>query len=140
MLKERPPAHAEILEVRLEGSHPSQGRALVAQWSPAARIQRGFRMSARVVGLLALIVTPFVVIEPFLAMFWGTAYGIFLVGLVGPALFVRYQNETATFFHVLGTCPECEKPGRLVPYLRTAFEAEFTVLCRQCGRTSRARS
>lgn len=115
-----------------------EGTAAVHIWTPTEAFWRGLRKSGRIVGIILLCILPFALMEPFAFMLWGSVSIGILVLIVGPVLHLKYWNESTSFEYVTGTCPGCRQSGKLYPYIHAAFEAQFTVLCKECGQTYQA--
>ncbi len=114
------------------------GTARVQTWTAGKRFWRGLKRSARIVGACLLVILPFAVIEPFAFLLWGSVVLGFLFLFLGPFLHLKYWCETTSFEHVESHCPSCKTSQLLRPYVSTAFEPEFTVLCPACGQTAKA--
>jgi hypothetical protein len=138
MLKEPIPANVEYKTVIVLDSSLRQyvGKAAFKQWTPREAFMRGFRRSAKIVGILFILPLPLAFMEPFAFMAWGTLTLGGLVLILGPYLHLKYWGETRSFFFVESECPHCHMNGKLNPYISTAFLEEFTVLCSSCGQSS----
>jgi hypothetical protein len=137
MLKESIPANLEYKSVLVLDSSLNQypGRAAFKQWTAREAFVRGFRRSARTIGVLLLIPLPFAFLEPFAFMVWGSLTIGALLLIVGPYLHLKYWGETSSFFFVEAECPHCHQSVKLTPYLSTAFVEDFSVLCPACGQS-----
>lgn len=133
-----PDAHLAPVEIRSASGEAFPATARVETRSGRQAFFRAGKRSLRWVGGVALLCLPFAFLEPFLFMIWGSVVFGVLFLLVGPFLHLMLSDEKASFTFVEGKCPHCAWSGKLKPYLSTRFEAEFTVLCPECGQTSRA--
>jgi hypothetical protein len=138
MLKEPLPSNLEYRAVIVLDNSLREypGRAAFKQWTPREAFIRGFRRSAKIVGVLFLLPLPLAFLEPFAFMAWGSLTLGGLVLVLGPYLHLKYWGEARSFFFVQAECPQCHCNGELAPYLSTAFLEEFTVLCPSCGQSS----
>jgi hypothetical protein len=138
MLKEALPENLEFKSVFVLDSSLRQfpGLAAYRQWTPREAFLRGFRRSAKIVGVLFLVPLPFAFLDPFAFLVWGTLTLGVLVLVLGPYLHLKYWGETSSFFFVEAECPHCHMNGKLTPFMSTAFLEEFTVLCPLCGQSS----
>lgn len=140
MLPEQIPDHLSYEPVFVLDSSGKKhsGKAAIKRWDQKSAFWRGFKKSAKIVGVIILLALPFGFLEPFAFMVWGSI----LIGLtllvLGPFLHMRFWAESVSFFYVEATCPYCQTKGKLNPYLSTAYTDEFTILCPHCGETMRA--
>lgn len=116
---------------------PSPGTATIITRSSKEAFWAGGKRSAKLVAILVVAMLPFGFMEPFLFMIWGSIALVVLIFGLGPFLHLIFWGERTSFTEVQGSCPYCKDPGPLKPYLDTRFEKEVTVLCGQCGQTSR---
>lgn len=116
------------------------GRVAIRSWTSGEAFWRGFKRSAKIVGVLVGIPLPFAFLEPFAFMVWGSVVIASAVLFVGPFLHMTYWEESVSFFFVESECPYCHKYDRMTPYVSTAFKEEFVILCPNCGQTATARS
>lgn len=137
MLKEKPPKRLTSVPVFILDSSlkKHKARAAVKKWTPREAFWRGFRQSAKIVGILVLLPLPFAFLEPFAFMVWGSLALLVSLIVIGPVLHLKFWSETESFFHVEGECPSCHVKTKLKPYLSKAFTPEFTAICPDCGQT-----
>lgn len=114
------------------------GMAAIKVWTPQEAFCRGFKKSLKIVRVLLLLPLPFVFLEPFAFMIWGSLSLAGAFFLAGPFLHVYYWSESTSFFFVDAECPYCHTVGKLQPFIGTAFNETFTVLCPECGQSSQA--
>src|SRR4051794_10704896 len=107
MLKEPLPHKLEYKTVLVSDSSARQypGRAAFKQWTPREAFVRGFRRSAKIVGVLFLVPLPLAFLEPFAFMAWGSLTLGALVLVLGPYLHLKYWGEVRSFFFVEAECP-----------------------------------
>ena len=111
-------------------------RIAIQRWTGKERLKRGFKRSFKILFPILIGLFPFGFLEPFLFMIWGSiAVGLILF-LAGPLLFSKYFSEKSSFEYVEGECPYCHAQEKLQPYLETALEEQFTVICSKCGQTA----
>ena len=123
--------------VRDQKGQISTGSVEVHQLSSKEAFVRGARRSGRIIGIVALVLLPLAVLEPFLFMLWGGGAGLILLLGVGPYLHFHYWTETASFERVEAPCPSCQSRGGLRPYVSTKVEPVFSALCASCGEQVR---
>lgn len=141
MMASRPPTAAPApkpVRIFADPERFVDGTAWVNDWSKGERIRRGVAVSARKILPIMALPLPLALLEPFLFLIWGSVFYALLVTLAGPFLFAKYWAEESSFTRVDAPCPHCSGSGPLVPYVHTEYAPEFTVLCRECGQTSRA--
>jgi len=112
------------------------GTAQVTVLSTQQAFWKGAKRSAKLIGIVAMILLCFAFLEPFLFMVWGSVALVFLVLFLGPYLHLRFASETKSFEFVKAKCPHCASKEPLKPYLSTRFDSEFKVICPSCGQTS----
>jgi hypothetical protein len=141
MLPEKVPSELSFAPVSVRDSSGKEGLGRVAykEWESKEAFWRGFKKSAKIVGILIALPLPFLFLEPFAFMVWGSAVIFGSLLFIGPYLHMKYWGEAFSFFYVEAECPYCRKSGKLNPYVSTELQEEFTVLCSACGQTSIAR-
>lgn len=141
MFQETLPEHLSYRSVRVLDSSAIEypGKAAIREWTLKEAFWRGFRKAAKIASILIGITLPFAFLEPFAFMVWGSVTVVSVLLFVGPFLHMKFWAESVTFFYVESECPYCHKFEKLKPYVSTAYQETFAVLCPSCGVTSRVR-